>query len=300
MEPINLNRLAYFAAVAETGSFTKAAERLGITKAVVSQQVSRLEEELKTNLLVRTTRRVEPTEAGRLLQTRCVSIFSEAESAIGEIALINTEPRGTLRIAAPDDYGTYVVAPLVATFRKKYPACNVELLLSDTKIDLVADHIDLSIRVGWLDDSSHQARRIGPFRQWLVASRGIAETLDIVEPEDLADLPFIANASLNEPLLWRFTRDDFDRRTVRLRQDVLTNSTPAVLAATLAGGGLSVLPDFLAAAYVDEGRLVRLLPSWDLPAGGVYAVYPATRFRPPKVTSFVDLLFDAQRKNREG
>lgn len=295
MAPINLNRLAHFAAVAETGSFTRAAERLGITKAVVSQQVSRLERELKTSLLVRTTRRVELTEAGRLLQARCVTIFSEAESAIGEIALMNTEPSGALRLSAPNDYGTHVVAPVVAAFASTYPACSVELLLSDTKADLVADHIDLSIRVGWLDDSSHQARRLGRFRQWLVAAPELAESIDAEKPDDLADLPFIANVSLKEPLVWRFTRDDFDHRTVRLRQGVATDSTPAALAATLAGGGLSVLPDFLIQEHLASGRLVRLLPLWDLPAGGIYAVYPAARFRPPKVTAFVDMLLEAQR-----
>jgi DNA-binding transcriptional LysR family regulator len=171
----------------------------------------------------------------------------------------------------------------------------VELLLSDTKVDLVADHIDLSIRVGWLDDSSHQARRIGPFRQFAVVSPDMAEPMEVTEPEDLARLPFIANASLKEPLDWQFVRNDFDRRAVRMRQHILTNSTPAALAATLAGGGLSVLPDFIAAEHIQTGRLVRLLPSWDLPDGGVYAVYPAARFRAPKVTAFVAMLSEGRR-----
>ncbi|MEO8686563.1 MAG: LysR substrate-binding domain-containing protein, partial [Devosia sp.] len=88
----------------------------------------------------------------------------------------------------------------------------------------------------------------------------------------------------------RFTKDDFDPRTVRLRQNILTNSTPAALAAVLASGGMSVLPDFLAAGHLEANRLVQLLPAWSLPAGGVYAVFPAARFRPPKVTAFVEML----------
>ena len=290
MQAIRLNRLAYFSAVAETGSFTKAADRLGITKAVVSQQVSRLEAELGTSLLVRTTRRVEPTEAGRLLHARCVLIFSEVEEAVGEIAQTNAEPTGTLRITAPNDYGASTIAPVIAAFTRMYPACNVELQLSDTKVDLIADHFDLSIRVGWLDDSSYHARRIGTFRQLLVASSDLARDWTASVPEDLIGLPFIANASLKEPLVWRFTKDDFDPRTVRLRQNILTNSTPAALAAVLAGGGISVLPDFLTTGHLEGSRLVQLLPAWSLPAGGVYAVYPAARFRPPKVTAFVEML----------
>ena len=109
-------------------------------------------------------------------------------------------------------------------------------------------------------------------------------------PEDVIGLPFIAHGSLKEPLVWRFTKDDFDPRPVRLRQSILTNSTPAALAAVLAGGGMSVLPDFLAAGHLEANRLVQLLPAWSLPAGGVYAVYPAARFRPPKVTAFVAML----------
>lgn len=299
MEAINLNRLVHFSAVAETGSFTKAADRLGITKAVISQQVSRLEDDLKTSLFTRTTRRVELTEAGKLLHARCVVIFREAEDAIAEVTQMNLEPNGTLRISAPNDYGASAVAPVAAKFKKTYPACTIELILSDAKTDLVADHIDLSIRVGWLDDSSHQARRIGAFRQFLVASPALAAASDAKEPEDLTGVSFIANASLREPFVWQFNRDDFDRKTVRLRQDILTNSTPAALAAALSGGGMTVLPDFLVADHLDNGQLIRLLPSWSLPAGGVYAVYPAARFRPPKVTAFVSLMSEHARQTNK-
>ncbi|MBB4235197.1 LysR family transcriptional regulator [Rhizobium esperanzae] len=297
MEAINLNRLAYFAAVVDTGSFTRAADRLGITKTVVSQQVARLEAELETSLLIRTTRRVEPTEAGRMLYARCVMILREAEDAVDELSEARAEPMGVLRIAAPHDYGASMIAPLAAGFSRRFPACSVDLVLSDARADLVADHIDVSIRVGWLDDSSLQARRIGTFRQRLVASANQFGTIAAREPEDLAALPFIANGALREPLLWHFARGDFDRRTVRMRQALTINTTTAVLAATLAGGGLSVLPDFQVADHLGSGRLVELLPEWSLPSGGIHAVYPAARFRPPKVTAFVAMLVDEIRRS---
>ncbi|WP_297106981.1 LysR family transcriptional regulator [uncultured Devosia sp.] len=290
MEAINLNRLAYFVAVAETGSFTRAAERLGITKAVVSEQVRRLEADLRTSLLIRTTRRVDLTEAGRLLHNRCVTIFSNAEDAIGEVAQFNAEPRGVLKVTAPNDFGASIVAPAVAKFTQQYPECRVELLLSDTKIDLVEAHIDLAIRVGWLQDSSNLARRIGTFRQFVVAASSANAAGRVAGPADLGALPFIANASLKDPLLWHFTRAGGDETTVRLGQHILTNSTPAALAATLAGGGMSVLPDFLVDEYIRSGQLVRLLPDWELPEGGVHVVLPPARFRPPRVTAFVAML----------
>ncbi|MDH4764112.1 LysR substrate-binding domain-containing protein [Pseudomonas sp. CBMAI 2609] len=290
MDAVNLNRLAYFAAVVDTGSFTRAAERLGITKTVVSQQVAKLEEELKTALLMRTTRRVVPTEAGRLLHGRSVSILRQAEDAIGEVTRPSTEPSGVLRVAASNDYGTFRIAPLAAAFAQRYPACQVELLLSDTRINPIANQIDLSIRVGWLEDSSLHARRLGDFRQLLVATPQLAKTLALTDPNELVTAPFIANGSLKEPLTWRFARGATEQRTLRMRPVLTINATPAVLAATLASGGLSILPDFLVANALSTGELVTLMPEWSLPTDGIHAVYPTARFRPSKVTTFVEML----------
>ncbi len=296
MEPINLNRLAYFATVIDAGSFTRAAERLGITKAVVSQQVARLEAELRTTLLVRTTRRLEPTEAGRLLHARCVLILRDVEEAVAEVGEGNTEVAGVLRVSASNDYGAIVLAPIAARFRQKFPACGVELFISDAIIDLIGNKIDLSIRVGWLEDSSQQARRIGTFRQILVASREFAAGVKADEPEDLSSLPLVANSVLRKPFTWSFSRGDFERRTVTMRETFSINSTPAVLEATLAGGGLAVLPDYLVVDYLSQGRLVHMLPNWTLPSGGIHVVYPAARFRPQKVTRFVSMLMEQIRE----
>lgn len=295
---MNLNRLTYFAAVVDTGSFTQAAERLGITKAVVSQQVAQLERDLRTTLLVRTTRRVHPTEAGRMFHARCVIILREAEDAFDEMAQAATEPTGTLRVTAPNDYGIKVVVPTISAFSRCFPTCRVELTLSDETVDLVSGEIDVAIRVGWLADSSLQARKIGAFRQLLVAPSALADQLaGARDPEDLTALPFIANTALRDPLLWRFSRDDIEERIVRMRSSIAIDSTPGVLAAVRAGGGLSVLPDFLVADDLALGNLARVLPEWRLLSGGIYTVYPAARFRPPKVTRFVEMLIASERQN---
>src|SRR5438105_9588875 len=127
----NLRRLAYFVSVVETGSFTAAAERLGITKAVVSQQVARLESEFRTSLLVRSTRRVQPTEAGQAFYLRCAMILREAEDAFDELTDSTSEPSGMLRLTAPLDYGVGIVVPAIASFIRRYPACKVDAVLSD-------------------------------------------------------------------------------------------------------------------------------------------------------------------------
>ena len=293
---MNLNRLAYFAAVVDAGSFTRAAERLGITKAVVSQQVARLERDVGTTLLIRTTRRVQPTEAGWALHARCLLILREAEDAFGELEQAAAEPAGTLRIAAPNDYGTCAVVPVVTAFSARYPACRVELALGDEMIDLVSGRMDVAIRVGWLADSSLQARRIGTFRQLLVCGAGFAGQMTATEPEGLARLPFVANTALSEPLLWQFSRGDLEHHAVHMQATISINATPAVLLAVRTGGGLSVLPDFLVSDDLATGRLVHVLPEWRLPSGGIYTVYPAARFRPPKVTTFVEMLIAAERQ----
>jgi DNA-binding transcriptional LysR family regulator len=294
---MNLNRLAYFTAVIDAGSFTAAAARLGITKAVVSQQVARLEEELGTALLVRTTRRVEPTEAGRAFHIRCVAILRQSEDAFVDIGRAAESPTGTLRLTAPLDYGAAVVAPALAEFTRRYPACRAALSLSDKTIDLVSGQLDMAVRVGWLEDSSFVARRIGSFRQLLVCAPSFAGALSGVrKPEDLQTLPFVANTALREPLDWKFSRPKAQPRSVRGRSTFAIEATPAVHAAVLAGAGLSVLPDYVVHADVALGRLLHVLPEWSLPSGGIHAVFPAARLRPAKVTAFLELLTDHERR----
>jgi DNA-binding transcriptional LysR family regulator len=287
----NLRRLIYFASVVETGSFTAAAERLGITKAVVSQQVARLEREFRTSLLVRTTRRVQPTEAGQAFYQRCALILRDAESAFDELSDASAEPSGTLRLTAPFDYGINVVVPAIAAFAKRYPACKVDAVLSDQMLDLVAGNIELAIRVGWLADSTLQARRIGSFRQLLVASPSLArQVARASRPKDLEQLPFVANTALRDPCKWTFTRDDEERQVVKMRASILIDATLGVREAVFQGAGLAVMPDFVVAEDLAKKRLIPVLPQWQLPSGGIHAVFPPAQFRPVKVRAFVDLL----------
>lgn len=293
----NLKRLAYFAEVVETGSFTAAAQRLGITKAVVSQQVAKLERAFETTLLVRTTRSVRPTEEGRALYARCARILSEAQEAFDGLEAGDHAPAGTLRLTAPFDYGIAVVVPAIADFQRRYPACGADVVISDRTLDPVEKDIELAIRVGWLSDSGLRARRIGSFQQVLVGSPTLAASLNSdAEPDQIADLPFVANGVLRDPLGWTFSRGERERRLVRLSAALCIDATLGVLAAVRAGVGASVLPDFAIQEDLASGRLVRLLPQWSLDSGGIYAVTPATRFRPARVKAFLDLLIEWERR----
>ncbi|RMX02583.1 LysR family transcriptional regulator [Corticibacter populi] len=296
----NLKRLAYFVAVVETGSFTAAAERLGITKAVVSQQVARLEREFRTSLLTRTTRKVVPTETGQAFYQRCALVLREAGDAFDELAQSAETPAGTLRLTAPLDFGIAAVVPAIATFARRYPQCRVEAIYSDQALDLMSGQVELAIRVGWLSEPHLQARQVGSFRQLLVAGADWARSAgELRHPQALATLPFVANTALREPLQWHFSHEAQERQFVHLQASVYLNETLAVREAVRLGMGLSVLPDFVVAQDLAAGRLAQVLPDWQLPAGGIHAVFPTARFRPTKVRAFVEVLAEqlAQRQS---
>jgi len=296
----NLRRLAYFVSVVETGSFTAAAERLGITKAVVSQQVARLENDFRTSLLVRTTRKVQATEVGQAFYLRCAMILREAEDAFDELTDSSSEPSGMLRLTAPLDYGVGIVVPAIASFIRRYPACKVDAILSDETLDIMSGDIELAIRVGWLAETSLQARKIGSFRQLLVAPPSMARQLaQLSRPEDIANLPFVANTALRDHLKWNFSLNDVERQGVTVQASIFLDATLAVREAVCNGAGLSVLPDYAIADDLVAGRLIHVLPQWHLPSGGIHAVFPAARFRPAKVRAFVDLLSDREAQRQD-
>ncbi|MBN9222584.1 MAG: LysR family transcriptional regulator [Mesorhizobium sp.] len=299
-ELLNLNRLAYFTTVMETGSFTTAADRLGVAKAVVSHQIGKLEEELGATLLRRTTRRVTPTEEGRLFYDRAVIILREAEAAYGEISQGAIEPVGMLRLTAPLDYGTRMVAPVMAAYLKAYPQMRVEAIFDDAVSNLVDEQIDLGIRVGWLTDSSNQARRLGTIRQIVVASPAFAAGLPRnVDPGQARALAWVGNSQLRGIGQWLFSRND-ETVLTELNPVVVCDKSPAAYACVLAGIGLGIFPDYAVDEDIAAGRLVRIFADWTLPTGGIHAVFPPARFRPAKVRAFVDLLAAAEKRRSRG
>ena len=287
---VNLNRLAIFAALVRAGSFTRAAEELGMTKAMVSQHLARLEQELGVTLLMRSTRRMSLTEAGATFHADCVRILAEADAAIERVGESRDTPRGTLRLTASLDYGIAVLVPKLARFMRQYPAVQVDLVLSDHITDVIAERFDLAIRGGWLRDSTLRSTRIGGFRQLLVAAPAyLAEHGTPRRPEDLAAHGAIAMSALPAPLRWVFTAQGGARPTLRPRAHAQANTASAVRSLVLAGTGLAVLQDYLVEADIRAGVLVALLAQYRLPEGGVHAVYPG-RKAPAKVRAFIDLL----------
>jgi DNA-binding transcriptional LysR family regulator len=290
MRDINLNRLAVFVALVRAGSFTAAAEQLGMTKAMVSQHLARLEKEVGMTLLLRTTRRMSLTTAGQRFHDDCVRIVAEAEAAITRLGECRDTPAGPLRIAAAGDHGPAIVAPLVAEYAALHPGITPELVVGDAIVDLVAERFDVAIRVGWLRDSDLRSTRLGDVRQRLVASPGYLRRHGVPDaPAALASHAWVALSVLPSPLRWSFTSEAGEATTVTARAAASVNSTLAARALVLAGMGLSVLPHYLVDIDISDGRLVHVLPEHALPVGGVHAVY-AGHPPPVKVRAFIDLL----------
>ncbi|QBB71404.1 LysR family transcriptional regulator [Pseudolysobacter antarcticus] len=287
-QDVNLNRLAVFVALVDAGSFTAAAQRLDTTKSRVSQHLAALEKELGASLLVRSTRRMALTSAGAQFHADSVHILEQAHAAIARVGVQSAIPSGLLRITAAGDYGAAVVAPALTSFLRRYPQLKVDLVATDRVTDLIAEHFDLSIRVGWLRDSGLRAVRLTSFRQCLVASP--AYLAEHGTPKRLDDLPrqrWIELSVLRSPLRWTFSAPDGKQRSVRVQSGVQANSALSVHAFVLAGAGMSVLPDYLVQGDVRAGRLVVLLPRHRLPDGGIFAVYPE-RQPSAKVRAFIE------------
>jgi DNA-binding transcriptional LysR family regulator len=202
---INLNRLEVFLAVVEAGSLTAGGRRLGLTKSVVSTHISRLETEVGTALLLRSTRSISLTAAGRQFFEACTTTLQEFDDAVSALDRDNIDIGGLLRITTSADFGAAVVTPIIVSLINQFPNLKIELLAVDQIVNIVAEGIDVAVRLGWLRDSSQQATHLGEFSQWLVASPSWLDRVAAVrQPTDLMGWPFVELSILSRPETWTF------------------------------------------------------------------------------------------------
>jgi len=287
----DLEAMAIFAKVAETQSFSGAADALGLSKATVSKAVSRLELRLGTTLLHRTSRRFSLTDSGRSLAARASQMVAEAEAAEGEALDQAVMPRGLVRLAAPMSFGMAYVAPALPEFLATHPDVSVDLHLSDATVDLVGDGFDCALRIASLPDSSLTARRLRPVRRHLVASPDYLEQRGRpTHPDDLARHACLGYAYLPSGETWRLVHESGQEVAVRPRGPLRANNADALTAALLAGLGIAVQPDFIYDRDVSEGRLETVMTDWALPPISVHLVAPGGGPRPARVTALMDYL----------
>lgn len=278
-----------FARVAEEGSFAAAARVMGVSVPTVSRAIARLEERLGGRLLNRTSRQIALTEFGQSLATKASAIYRQAEEAESAASELAVQPRGQVRLAVPMAFGLRWIAPLLPQLLRQFPALSIDLHLSDAPTDLIADGFDAALRIAALPDSSLVARRICAVTQFLVASPAYLQAHGLPEhPRDLAAHPCFSYAYRARSQVWRFTHASGEQADVMPAGPLRVTNSDALLPSLLAGMGIAELPEFIAAEYLRDGRLVQVLDGWSMTQGGLYFVTPTARSRPLKVSVLSD------------
>ncbi len=289
----NLSGMAVFAQVVESRSFTGAAQRLGMSKAAVSKQISRLEERLGARLLNRTTRRLNLTEVGAAFYERCARIVAEAEEAELAVTRLNTAPRGTLRVDAPVNFGMQYLAPLLPPFMQRNDELSVDITFSDRFVDLIDEGYDMAIRIAQLADSSLIARKLADMPSVICAAPLYWDLHGRpAHPSELSRHNCFAYSYLATGSEWRLQGPDGEV-TVRVSGSLSANNGDVLRQAATAGLGVVALPVFLACDDLRAGLLEPALADYRPPTRGVYAVYPHNRHLSAKVRAFVDYLVEA-------
>lgn len=285
-----LDLVQAFAAVAETGSFSAAAVRLGLARALVSKRVAALERRLGARLLARTTRRVGLTGEGSAFLPHARKILAEYQEGVDELARRRGEPHGRLRLSAPMSFGMRHLGPVLASFAEQFPALKIELTLGDRFVDLVEEGLDLALRIGDLPDSSLIARLLAPIRIVLAAAPAYLDRHGAPrEPAELARHRCLHYGYLATGQRWHLERAG-RRETVTVDDRFVANNGDTLAGAAEAGLGIVLLPTFILGDALRSGRLVRVLDGWEVPRFALYAVWPSGGRPPTRVRALVDFL----------
>jgi LysR family transcriptional regulator for bpeEF and oprC len=290
MDMVNLNEFVTFAAIVEAGSFSAAAAKLGISKALATRHVADLEQSLGVRLMHRTTRKIGLTAAGSMFHERCRHLISQAEQAVHAVEQFRTVPGGHIRVSAAIAFGRLHLVPLIARFLEAHGEISIELNLTDRFADLITSGEDVVIRTA--DEPrllSLVARPLAPWRWILCAAPSYLKKHGTPrQPEELTAHNCLLYCS-NTDGSWKLSGPHGDT-SVRVRGNFKSNTADGVLQATLQGLGIAAITTMAAAEEVRAGRLVRLLPQYRMPEGMMYASYLPNPTMPQCVQTFVHFL----------
>src|ERR1700726_423330 len=287
-----LTSIRAFTRVVQQGSFAAAARDLRLSRSAVSKYVIELEQEIGSQLLVRTTLSASPTEKGQAYYERCLAILGDLEEADLAVARLQSEPRGLLRVNAPMSFGTLHLGRAVADFMEKYLELQIQLILSDQQIDPVQEGFDVTLRIADLPSSSLVARKIAPAARVVCAAPSYLARRGIPgHPNDLRDHDCLAYGYLATGNQWKLTGPDGDHwihipwTLGRINGEVLRE-------AVVKGRGIALLRSFIVGADLQEGSLRSILTDYAAPEISLYAIYPPTRHLSVKVRAFIDFLIE--------
>jgi DNA-binding transcriptional LysR family regulator len=290
----DLNDLYYFAMVADHHGFAPAARALGLPKSTLSRRVAKLEDRLGVRLIERSTRRFAVTEVGQAFYVHCKAVIAEAEAAEEAAARLKGEPRGVVRLSAPIQMAQGALASILPRFLAAYPLVRVQLSVTNRRIDLIEDGVDIALRVRTkLDtDADLKMRVLGREQVRVVASPDLVRIHGLPqEPADLAGFPTVSHTeALRE--VWRLTAQDGREYAFEHEPRLAAGDFETILAAAVAGLGVAYLPEMVCAPALRAGALVQLLPEWGALQGVAHLVFTTRRGQLPAVSALIDFLVE--------
>ena len=289
---MDLNLITTFVRVVERGSFVAAARSLRLPPSSVSRKVSRLEENIGVRLLERTTRKLTLTEAGRGFFERSRSALEDLDEVIAATRDQGRIATGRVRVTAPNDIGALLLAGPLVLFAQQHPSISIELSLSNQIVDLVAEGVDMALRLGELEDSSLVTRRVASFRGYILAAPSyLREHGSPRTPADLAAHHCILFRRGPMTEIWNLIGPEGTIK-VPMQGLIEVDDMPFAFRAAVAGGGLVMLPSFAALRAIKHGILVRVLPEYHFPTVNIQLVMPSSRLPAARVVLFRDFLID--------
>jgi len=285
-----LSAMRTFRTVVETGGFSAAARRLGLSKAAVSKQVAELESHFGTALLQRTTRRLNATDAGRRYFENCVRLLDEISEVEAEVRNSQVEPSGRLRVSAPINFGNAVLGPVICAIAQRYPKLEIQVELNDRFVDLIEEGFDVALRIRTnLPDSSLIARRVCKITRSVCAAPPYLKRMGTPRtPEDLKNHACLIYTLSTSPFDWKFQAGN-KTVTVRVKGGIQSNNGQFLMSFLKAGMGIAFLPDFTVGEDIRSGKLKRILENYPAEPHDLYLVYPANRHQSPKLRAFIDM-----------
>ncbi len=291
----DLNDFQFFAAVVTHRGFSAASRALGVPKSRLSKRIALLEERLGVRLLERSTRRFRVTDVGNDIYRHASTLISEAEAIERLVTARLSEPQGLIRLSCPLGVQA-ILSKMLPSFLAKYPRLRVQLLISNRRVDLIGEGVDIAVRVREkLDtDVDHQMRTIGYSRLLLVASPSFLKEWGAAEtPGDLGRLPTLAHAEGNAPIKWTLYGPNSETVDIDLEPRLLSGDFDVLHHAVLKGGGVGLLPNFYCHDTLRTGALVRLLPQWNGGGGIMHVVFTSRRGMLPGVRVAIDFVVEA-------
>tara|TARA_B100000378_G_C18010424_1_gene400432 strand:+ start:196 stop:1098 length:903 start_codon:yes stop_codon:yes gene_type:complete len=291
-----LTGLIAFARAGSLGSYTAASRSLGISPSAVSKSVQRLERQLGVSLFTRTTRSLTLTDEGRDLYERALKLLRDAEEIEQAAKAARSDPAGTLRLATSLPIGLHVIAPVLPRFRALHPKVSIDLRLSDHRIDLIEEGIDLAVRIGDLPDSGLLSRKLSAHRLCCYAAPDyLAQAGVPSHPDDLHDHQTVNLRYQNSGQLFRWPFRVGEREIeVVPSSPIVVDASEAVLATVSAGAGIGMATSFMATPWVKRGELVPVLSDYSVERHNITAVWPESRRSNPAVRAFLNTLLEGQ------